>query len=326
MLPSEFRFNILEEKFGAYSSFKLLDSHTGEYAVILPFLAGSLNRFVLQGKNRLFDVVDGYTSVDDIRENLGTSFKSSNLFPFPNRIADATYSFDGELYHLPMNFPQENNAIHGLIFDQKFEVMQQENGEVGCTLVLRFLSPEVSEGYPFSYLLDQTYRLTEKNGFECTTKISNTSDSSIPVGHGWHPYFKGGSEMINDLILAFPAKEVLEVDDRNIPTGGSEPYHTFNTPRPIGDTQLDHCFRLDTSGEIADTIIENRDAGLKYKVWQETGIHKYNYLQVYTPPSRQSIAIEPMTCAPNAFNNEDGLIVLSPGERISVSWGITNLK
>lgn len=325
MLPSEFRFNILEEKFGAYSSFKLLDSHTGEYAVILPFLAGSLNRLVLRSGKGLTDVIDGYRSVEEVNEILGTSFKSSNLFPYPNRIADATYEFEGEIYRLPMNFPQEHNAIHGLVFDKQFEVLQQENGELGCMLVLRYISPDDTVGFPFKFLLELTYRLTEDRGFESGIKISNVSDSSMPVGHGWHPYFTAGADAINGLRLSFPAKEVLEVDDRNIPTGAANPYAAFNKIREISDTQLDHCFRLDTSAEEADTVIENPATGLKFKIWQQTGVNKYNYLQVYTPPTRNSIAIEPMTCAPNAFNNEDGLIVLSPGERISLSWGITNL-
>jgi aldose 1-epimerase len=325
MPASEFRFNIFEEKFGAHSSFKLLDSHTGEYAIILPFLGGAVNRLVLSNKNDLIDVIDGYNSIDDINDNLGSSFKSSNLFPYPNRIADATYHFEGEVYHLPMNFPQENNAIHGLVFDKEFEVMQQENGELGCTLALRLISEDQIGGYPFKYLLEQTYRWNEIRGFECNIKISNLSDSSIPFGHGWHPYFKAGSKSINTLSLQFPANEVLEVDERNIPTGKSMEYQTFNNLKEIGDTQLDNCFRLDTSGDAADIIISNEQTGLKYKIWQETGVNKYNFLQLYTPPLRQSIAIEPMTCAPNAFNNEDGLIVLAPGERISVSWGVSKL-
>jgi len=63
-----------------------------------------------------------------------------------------------------------------------------------------------------------------------------------------------------------------------------------------------------------------------YRICQETGKYKYNFLQVYTPPHRKSIAIEPMTCAPNAFNNEQGLIILAPFESFSASWGISMVK
>lgn len=325
MLASELRYSITKEKFGAYTAYKLCDSKTGEYATILPFLGGSVNELVLNNKGKLVNIIDGYSSIEDVNQNLGSTFKSSNLFPYPNRIADAAYDFEGEMYRLPMNFPDENNAIHGLVFDKEFDVIQEENGALACQLILRYISDGTSEGYPFKFLLEISYRWTEENGFECTTKISNLSDSSIPIGHGWHPYFKAGSESINSLSLQFPATEVLEVDDRNIPTGKSFSYSGFNSLKAVADSQLDHCFRLDSTKEKAEILIVNDENKLAYKIWQTTGIHKYNFLQVYTPPSRTSIAIEPMTCAPNAFNNEDGLIILAPGERISVLWGVSKL-
>ena len=280
---------------------------------------------VLNHQDQLIPIIDGYRSEEDVNENLETSFKGSNLFPYPNRIADAIYSFEGTDYKLPMNFPHEKNAIHGLVYRKNFDVIDQENGEIGCKLFIKYLVEEKIEGYPFNYMLEINYKLHVENGFECTTKISNLDDQHLPFGHGWHPYFIAGNSSINDLSIQFPSKEVLDVDQRGIPTGKSEKYTKFNLLHQIGHTELDSCFLLENSDQPAEILIVNKDINFGYKIWQERGINKYNYLQIYTPPSRKSIAIEPMTCAPNVFNNEKGLIILSPLELCSISWGIKKL-
>ena len=323
---SELRFKVLEEQFGTYSQYKLLDSKTGEYVTILPHLGGSVNDMALEHKNKLIRILDGYTSVDDIKKNLESSFKGSNLFPYPNRIADAKFPFQGKDYVLPMNFPHEKNAIHGLVYKKNFDVVAHENGEIGCKLFVKYLVDTMIEGYPFNYLLEINYNLDSERGFECTTKISNLDDRHIPFGHGWHPYFIIGDSSINDLWMQFPAEEILEVDERGIPTGKSENYAKFNQLSQIDKTELDSCFLLEDSDQPAEILIVNDSRDFGYKIWQERGINKYNYLQIYTPPTRKSIAIEPMTCAPNVLNNGEGLIVLLPLERITISWGIKKLE
>jgi len=324
-LSTELRFKVLEEDFGIYSVYKLYDSQTEEYVSILPHLGGSVNEMVLKHKGELIPIIDGYKTVQDSSDNLGTTFKGSNLFPFPNRIADGKYAFEGENYVLPLNFPQENNAIHGLIYNKTFEVIEHESGEISCQLFIRYIADEAVEGYPFNYMLEVTYKLHVDEGFLCTTKIYNRDDRNILIGHGWHPYFISGNASINDLMLQFPADEILEVDKRSIPTGKTEKYNTFNQLRQIESTQLDNCFLLEQTDKQAEIHIVNNARDFKYAIWQETGIHKYNYLQIYTPPHRKSIAIEPMTCAPDAFNNGQGLIVLSPLEGINLNWGIRRL-
>jgi aldose 1-epimerase len=324
MMNSTFRFQIIEEEFGTKTSFKLYDSESGEFVSILPYLGGSINQMVLRNGKELVEIIDGYASPEDAQENLMTTFKGSNLFPFPNRIADGKYTFRGQNLQLPLNFPQEKNAIHGLIYDKELKVIDKEDGEIGCKLLFEYKADE-TEGYPFQYHLKVSYRFTENHGFECKVKVTNLIDQSIPVGHGWHPYFRLGNVPIKELYLSFPAKEILKVDKRNIPTGETIPYGNFNKSKLIGDTILDNCFHLTEEDGKAEITIMNSDQNMGYKIWQETGIYKYNYLQVYTPPHRRSIAIEPMTCAPDAFNNKSGLIVLSPLESFTAQWGIIKL-
>ncbi|MBN1951520.1 MAG: hypothetical protein JW801_09965 [Bacteroidales bacterium] len=325
MAYTELRFKIVEERSEGILRYKLLDNHTGEYVSVLPEYGGAINGMALQHNGELVEIMSGYSSENELKEILNSSFRGSNLFPFPNRIQDAKYTFQNEVHELNMNFPHENNAIHGLVFDKAFKVVDAEDGEIACILILEFNSKPMP-GYPFTYLFKVIYRLNEGSGFDCMVKISNNMDQSIPVAHGWHPYFMAGIKQVNGISLEFPADVMLDVDDRNIPTGKEEKYSEFNTLKQIGETQLDNCFRLMPGNNIASTILKDEQSGFGYRIWQETGKYKYNYLQIYTPPDRKSIAIEPMTSAPNAFNNEKGLIVLAPFESIDASWGISHLS
>jgi aldose 1-epimerase len=325
MIHSELRFKVIEEKLGDILSYKLFDKHSGEYVSILPEYGGAINGMALNFKGELIEIMNGYLSEEELKETLHSSFKGSNLFPFPNRIRDGKYTFHDQDHQLNMNFLQENNAIHGLVFNSKFKVVDKEDGQIACTLIVEY-SAEPAPGYPFSYLFKVEYKLKEETGFECKIKVANTMDKSIPVGHGWHPYFKAGSETVNVLALEFPADKMVDVDERNIPTGNSKVYNEFNTLKEIGDTKLDNCFEISQNDCQANITLKNTSTGFGYTIWQETGKYKYNFLQVYTPPDRKSIAIEPMTCAPDAFNNKEGLIILAPLERFQASWGISPLK
>jgi aldose 1-epimerase len=325
MLNSEFRFKVIQEEFGTIPSYRLLDSDTGEFVTILPSFGGSLHRMALRKDDNLVEILDAYSTEQEMKKTLASSFKGSNLFPFPNRIKEGKYSFGGKAYQFPLNFPQESNAIHGLVFDQPFKVVDHEDGEIGCVLILEYTS-DSSPGYPFKYMLKIIYRLTAESGFECKMKISNMTDQSLPAGHGWHPYFMANTKKIDEVWLQFPATSILAVDDRNIPTGESSEYHEFNTLKQIQNTVLDNCFLLADTDDRAEIILQNKKDNFGYKIWQETGKYKYNFLQVYTPPTRKSIAIEPMTCAPDAFNNQNGLIKLGPLESISATWGISHLE
>ena len=314
------RFRVTEVPFDHYSSLRLTDSMTGESTTILPWLGGTVNSLILAAGPRLVEVLDGYSSAQEAANPLASSFKGSNLFPFPNRIAGGSYLHGGRRHQLHLNFPHENNAIHGLVYDQEFHVTDRRDGDHGCLLTLECRS-DGHMGYPFSYRLLLEFTLTGKDGFTCTCRVTNESDTAIPVGHGWHPYLTAGAERIDDLLLQFPAREILAHDKVNIPTGQATPYTAFNSLTLLSDTTFDDCFRLDGT-ERAEILLKNRELDLTLRLWQELGRSKYNFLQIYTPPHRRSIAIEPMTCAPDAFNNGRGLILLEPGNSFSSAWGV----
>lgn len=317
------RFQVLQQEYKGIPAHLLLDNLTGGHAVILPSTGGAVNQLALPVEGRSFELLDGYTSQTDLNDNLGITFKGCNLFPFPNRVADGSYTSNGETYQLDLNFQFENNAIHGLVFDQDFEVAGSNDGAENCTLTLRYTPAKRRSGYPFDYRLEHDFLLSADHGFTCTTRITNRSSAEIPIGHGWHPYFTVGADTIDNLLLCFPAREIIGVDSRNIPTGKNSTYRFFTEPRKIGDTSLDSCFRLDVgTGSCTETVLFNPQIDSGLRIWQETGSGKYNFLQIYTPKQRHAIAIEPMTCEPDAFNSKRGLISLAASQTISLSWGI----
>jgi aldose 1-epimerase len=326
MEGSEQRFQVIKEKFGACSSYRLTDRITGEYASVLPYLGGAINNLTFKHNNQLISILDCYISPEDAKKNMMTTFKGIKLFPFPNRIKDATFKLNDETYELPMNFPHEHNAIHGLVYDKEFEVLSMEEGDESCVLVLKYSPEKKVPGYPFDYSLEVKYKWIKDTKFECTTKIANHSKNSIPVGDGWHPYFVAGQVSVNDLFIRFPSEKILEVDKRQIPTGNSENYTKFEKLTQLGETVFDNCFQLKHDLKPAETLIFNKKDNFGYKIWQETGDKKYNFIQIYTPPNRKTIAIEPMTCAPDSFNNHIGLILLAPKEKVVVKWGISSIN
>jgi aldose 1-epimerase len=269
---------------------------------------------------QLVSVLDSYTSEKELLDTLNNSFKGSNLFPFPNRIDSGKFKFNGKEHKLPINFPQENNAIHGLIYNKKFKIICESVSNESASLELGYSSLGELEGYPYKFDLRVTYTFAE-NGTEIRTSYKNSDEKHLPAGNGWHPYF-ALVDNVDELHFSFPSSNLYEVNNRMLPTGVTSDYIEFNEPAKINTANFDTCFFLTKEEGIAKTKLINKSKNSGLTIWQETGKNKFNFLQVYTPPHRKSIAIEPMTCLPNAFNNKNGYSILSPGEELSVSWGI----
>ena len=158
-----------------------------------------------------------------------------------------------------------------------------------------------------------------------TMSVENLGENTIPMGFGWHPYFSL-SEKVDDCELTLPPLEMIGVDQRMIPTGKRYAFDEFLTPSPIGVSVLDNCF-VRKANEKEDRL-KIRLSGSKGTIdyWQETGPGKFSYVQFFTPPTRTSIAIEPMTCNVDAFNNQNGLIDLPIGAVVEASCGFKFTK
>jgi aldose 1-epimerase len=159
----------------------------------------------------------------------------------------------------------------------------------------------------------------------------NRGSHAAPYGTGSHPYLTVRTPSVDDCELALPADSWLPTDDRGIPSGPAEPVdgteYDFRQPRAIGTTRLDHALTgLSRDGEgRAWAHLTAAHGSPRAVLWADEG---YPWLQVFTGDPlgpdrhRKAVAIEPMTCPPNAFVTADDLLVLEPGEKVTHTWGI----
>ncbi|MFM7024156.1 MAG: aldose 1-epimerase [Flavobacteriales bacterium] len=313
-------YKIEHKLFGALKELRLVNTATAEYVSVIPGLAATINGLVLQKDGKAYELINGCSTYQDLMTEGKRVFKGTKLFPFPNRINQSKYSFAGKDYTLKMNFPAEGHAIHGLVCEKAFEVLKEKADENQALLKVQYQYNGEDSGYPFKYKLTVEYTLSAK-GFACNTTIENTDKTDIPVGDGWHPYFKIGTQL-NQLSVKIPSNQVVEVDEKMIPNGSITRSDDFVTATKINSAHFDTCYQLEAKEgrQKVELFDEQQDIGIA--VWQDTGKNKYNYVQIYTPPSRDCIAIEPMTCMPDAFNNKKGLILLKPGEIVNLAFGV----
>ncbi len=283
-------------------------------ATILPQYGGMLNSLKHLSARGSTEVIYGYPDTDSIANFIWKDFRNVKLSPFPNRIKDGKYSYAGEDYQLEVTMPAESHAIHGFLLDRPFHVAYQSETE----LVLHYIYNGKTQGFPFPYQIELSYELVD-NELTCETTIINMGKEALPIGDGFHPYFQIG-DSINELFFQLPKVELLEIDDRMIPSGEKGSFDNFNKRAKIGNTELDSCFLIKQAPGKASTFLS--DGELTLELWQETGDGLYNYLQVYTPPHRKCIALEPMTCPPDALNSKEALIELIPDGEVTFAFGI----
>jgi len=278
-------------------------------------VGGGLRAYALGG----WDVIDGY----GVQERCSGA-RGQPLIPWPNRLRDGRYRWKGGELQLDLSEPALQNAIHGLVRWRNWEVRAREPARVVLGHVL-YGEP----GYPFMLALEIEYALAP-SGLTVTTSAVNIGRESCPYGAGMHPYFSLGAETIDAAVLHVPAVTRLVADEHGIPVG-EEPVDNgpldFRAPHEIGDTQIDTCFTGLERGEdgILRVKLRAEDSSRQLTVWASP---EYEYLMVFTGDTlaedrrRRGVAIEPMTCAPDAFRSGAGLVRLEPGERHAASWGI----
>lgn len=299
----------------------LADKAAQTTVAIVPGCGAMLHAFVVQDGNESINVIDSYGSEEEFNEKTEASgFKGLKLSPFPCRISNATYRFNGQQYHLHRS-PLNNAAMHGLLYKQPFQLIEEQVTADSAQVSLLHEYKGNDAGYPFAYNCKVEYRLEEKNTLNITTTIKNTGVSALPVADGWHPYFTFGGK-VNELELLFRSQEMLEFNNL-IPTGKILPYTTFASPARIGDTALDNSFVLDFNEAQPMCILRDPATGWRLEMSPD---NSYPYLQIYIPPHRNSIAIENLSAPPDSFNNGIGLITLAAGASARFSTRYTLRK
>jgi aldose 1-epimerase len=265
------------------------------------------------------EVLDGYGP-----DEMAGGGRGQALMPWPNRLRDGRYEFGGRTLQLALSEPDTHNAIHGLVRWTNWIATEREPARVRMEHVLH---PQT--GYPFTLALAIEYVLDD-GGLTVTTEATNAGGEPCPFGAGAHPYLTVGTASIDGCTLQAPGARRLLADERSLPTGSEAVAGTafdFRRARTIGDAQIDTAYtelERDADG-LARTQLVAPDGRTGVTLWQDAS---YTHLMLFTgdtlPPERrrQGLAVEPMTCPPNAFASGEGVRVLAPGETFTARWGI----
>ena len=237
------------------------------------------------------------------------------LAPWPNRIKDGKYSFNKKDYQLPVNEVSKNNSLHGLVANSVWEITFQNQSKVILEHLLN--QPAV---YPGKLQLQVIYEIIE-SGVEITVLSENVGELSAPYGVSIHTYLVAGASVKNnELFLQIPADQFLEVDAERLlpiklqPVTGSN--FDFINSKKISDLFIDHAFNYSSNYSRSISLLDQDRGGVEMIFDDQS-----RWIQIHTADrelqadSRMAVAIEPMTCPPDAFNSGIDLIVLEPGKK-----------
>ncbi|GAA1700363.1 aldose 1-epimerase family protein [Microbacterium sediminicola] len=300
----------------------------GGYRAVVASVGATLRSLSFEGRDLILPF-----DADEVRPG----FRGATLAPWPNRVVDGRYVFAGEEHQLSLTEPERRHALHGLAGWQHWGAVSADAAHV----TLRFVI-EPQEGYPWRVALDTEYRLGA-GGLTQRLRAMNMSASVVPFGTGPHPYLVAPGAL-EDWVLHLPASRVLlTTDDRLVPTSLESvevdaARFDFRAPRTVGDTQLDHAYTgllvgADSQATATVTDATGVGAGLRWGA-------ECPWVQAYTgdvpggaanPLNRIGLAIEPMTCAPDAFNDaaydwDPGLLSLESGGSVEASWTLFALS
>lgn len=300
--------------FGKYEKHSLADAAAGNRLELAPGFGSCVLNIELQGQ----PVLDGYDTAAEMSINRWA--KNVLLFPFPNRLFEGRYRWEGKEYEFPVNDGQTGNALHGFGMDKPMEVAAVNTGETEAAIRCACHYDGSLEYYPFPFTFEANFRITGPALVEISLEAYNTGPGPMPFGMGWHSYFQL-SEKVDDMIMQLPPCDMIGVDQVMIPTGKRYEYTTFTQPRRIGAEVLDNCFAIRQREGRIGIMLRGARGELQY--WQEVGRGKFGFLQLFTPFHRRSLALEPMSCNIDAFNNGEGLIRLAPGEKAMARLGFS---
>jgi aldose 1-epimerase len=288
----------------------------GEQVAVICEVGATLRSYSAEGEH----VLDGFSA-----DERSTAGRGQVLAPWPNRLEGGRYDFDGVEGRAALDEPELDNAIHGLVRWLPWRAVGEgeEYVRMGCVV-------HPQPAYPWRLELEVEYRLDE-DGLRVTPTATNESATACPFGIGFHPYLTVSEPAVDTATLRIPAKRHLVCDERGLPDSDATVEGStfdFNEPRPIGDTKLDTAFTDLAADEHGRTRVELRAAsGRGVALWAGP---EFPYLMVYTGDvleprarRRRGIAVEPMTCPPNALRTGTDVIRLEPRASWTGSWGIT---
>jgi aldose 1-epimerase len=288
----------------------------GQEELVVTEVGATLRSYRVGG----LDVIDGFGP-----DEWAQGGRGQVLAPWPNRLGGGRYTFGEVTAQAALDEPERDNAIHGLVRWLPWELRAREASSVAAGCVLR-----PTPGYPFTLDLQVEYRLAE-DGLVVTTTATNVGPVTLPFGVGFHPYLTAGAGHVDEWVLQLPTTAELAMDERGLPIG--QPSLTagtdldFSSGRPVGPIRLDAALtglRRDPDRR-ARALLTDPETARGIELWVD---EQFSYLMCFTgdtlsDPSRRrrSMAIEPMSCPPDAFRSGQDLVVLEPGQHWQGAWG-----
>lgn len=244
------------------------------------------------------------------------------LLPWPNRLADGAYTFDGVAHQLPVNEIGRATALHGLACWVRWDLV--EHTESAVTLRLD-VTPR--PGYPFGLGATITYALGA-DGLTVTLASTNVGPKDLPYGAGFHPWISPRGFPLDECTLQLDASTHVVVDDRLLPTDTEAvdgPYD-LRAPQRLEGLDLDDAW-LDPATDAAgrSTATVTRPDGTAVEVWADGWARAWQVCtgdHLGAESRRTGVAVEPMSCIADAFRTGDYLVRLAPGESHVATWGI----
>ena len=286
----------------------------GSHRATIVEVGGGIREYAVGSR----DVLDPYPL-----EAMCDGAHGAPLVPWPNRLADGAYRFDGNQYQVAITEPDKHNAIHGLLRWRNWQAIEHEPDRV---LVATRLHPLT--GYPFLLDIQIEYTLSS-SGLTVTTTATNQGERPCPYGSGHHPYLSPGTGLIDQCTLQLEAASWVDTaNDRQLPTGTRATRGTpmdFTSAKTLGEQQLDvpYCDLVRDADQRAWVILTATD-GSRAELWVD---RTYELIELYTGDTldanrqRRGLGAEPMTCPPNAFQTGTGVHRLDPGRSLTSSWG-----
>ena len=280
----------------------------GDARLAVDLRGGGMRRLVVGD----WDVLDGYP-----RGTATEGWRGAVLVPWPNRVRNGCWTWRGQELQLDLHSAEQPHAMHGLVAWQPWSVLAGggHHATVGTTL-------EPRPGYPFRLAAAVDYALAPDR-LSVTVRVRNIGGTAAPFGVGMHPYLHVGAAEDGGIAaadLAVPARTAVDTEG-GLPTGAQHRFHgdvgrighrTFDTPLTGLERDPDGWARLRLRGPAG--ALELAVDG------------SWPWLQIYSGDGmpegqrRRSLAVEPMTCPPNALADGVDLLVLEPGGEWAGTW------
>ena len=303
-------------------------SFDNQRAVVSPWGASLRRYFLVEADGGETDILWGYSGGSQKKGGQGDV-----LFPFPGRVADGRYCFDGQVWQLERNDKEGPNAIHGFVRTLPWQTHRVDSNCVAFDVRLDAERYD-RRGYPFSLGMRVTYSL-DSEGLSCAFAVQNVGAQAAPVGVGFHPYFTVGTALVDEAEAKIPGAGYVEFNERLVPTGtiisavGTD--WDYRDYRRIGSRRFNHCYvHLERdAGGMATASLRHAGSGRLIDIVMD---RSFSAVVVYTGDAiadapRRALAIEPMTCATDALNHPEwGLKRLVPEETFTGCYTVTHRR